>query len=202
MSVTELVDYLNFTIFPDVYPPSGDTYLLLDSIHISSDDEFLEVGCGAGLITLKGAEKARSATSIDISLDAVRNTKENLRRKGLEQKCVVFQSDLLTSFSSSTKFSLIVFNPPYLPDDDMSTNLDHALIGGHTGAEVTQRFILQVVNHLIKGGCVFVVVSTLADSEAIRKTMIDCGLSVETVSEEPQFFEKIQVFKGTLKEGP
>ncbi len=202
MSVKKVADYPNFTIFPDVYPPSGDTYLLLDSIHITSDDEFLEVGCGAGLITLKGAEKARSAISIDISLDAVRNTKENLRRNGLNQKCAVFQSDLLTSFNPSAKFSLIVFNPPYLPDDDMSTNLDHALIGGYTGAEVTKRFILQVVNHLTKGGCVFVVVSTLADSEAIRKTMIDCDLSVETVSEEPLFFEKIQVFKGTLKERP
>ncbi|MHA1943695.1 MAG: methyltransferase [Candidatus Thorarchaeota archaeon] len=73
-----MVDYQNFTVFPDVYPPSGDTYLLLDSIQITSDDDFLEVGCGAGLITLKGAERARSAVSVDVSLDAVRNTKENL----------------------------------------------------------------------------------------------------------------------------
>ncbi|TET07627.1 MAG: methyltransferase domain-containing protein [Candidatus Thorarchaeota archaeon] len=197
MSVRKVVDYQNFIVFPDVYPPSGDTYLLLDSIRITSDDEFLEVGCGAGLITLKGAERARSAISIDVSIDAVRNTKENLRRNGLDQNCAVFQSDLLSSIDSSTKFSLIVFNPPYLPDDDMSTNLDHALIGGHTGAEVTQRFIPQAANHLIKGGRVYVVVSTLADSEAIWKTMSDCSLSVEIVSEEPQFFEKIQVFKGT-----
>lgn len=197
MSVRKVVDYQNFIVFPDVYPPSGDTYLLLDSIRITSDDEFLEVGCGAGLITLKGAERARSAISIDVSIDAVRNTKENLRRNGLDQNCAVFQSDLLSSIDSSTKFSLIVFNPPYLPDDDMSTNLDHALIGGHTGAEVTQRFIPQAANHLIKGGRMYVVVSTLADSEAIWKTMSDCSLSVEIVSEEPQFFEKIQVFKGT-----
>lgn len=197
MSVRKVVDYQNFIVFPDVYPPSGDTYLLLDSIRITSDDEFLEVGCGAGLITLKGAERARSAISIDVSIDAVRNTKENLRRNGLDQNCAVFQSDLLSSIDSSTKFSLIVFNPPYLPVDDMSTNLDHALIGGHTGAEVTQRFIPQAANHLIKGGRVYVVVSTLADSEAIWKTMSDCSLSVEIVSEEPQFFEKIQVFKGT-----
>ncbi len=202
MSVRKVVDYQNFIVFPDVYPPSGDTYLLLDSIRITSDDEFLEVGCGAGLITLKGAERARSAISIDVSIDAVRNTKENLRRNGLDQNCAVFQSDLLSSIDSSTKFSLIVFNPPYLPDDDMTTSLDHALIGGYTGAEVTKRFIPQAANHLIKGGRVYVVVSTLADNEAIWKTMSDCSLSVEIVSEKPQFFEKIQVFKGTLKERP
>jgi HemK-related putative methylase len=197
-----VADRQNFTVFPDVYPPSGDTYLLLDSIHVTSDDDFLEVGCGAGLVTLKGARSAKSVVSVDVSLDAVRNTRENLRRNGLDGKCVVFQTDLLTSFKSFVKFSIVVFNPPYLPEDDMSTGLDHALIGGETGAEVTQRFIPQVVDHLLQGGRVYVVVSTLADRDTIQKIMEDCGLDVEMVSEEPMFFEKIQVLRGTLKERP
>ncbi|MFW9768070.1 MAG: HemK2/MTQ2 family protein methyltransferase [Candidatus Thorarchaeota archaeon] len=195
-------NHQNFTVFPDVYPPSGDTYLLLDSIHVTSDDDFLEVGCGAGLVTLKGAKSARSVVSVDVSLDAVRNTLENLRRNRLDLKCAVFQTDLLTSFKSSLKFSIVVFNPPYLPEDDMSTGLDHALIGGQTGAEVTQRFIPQVTQHLVEGGRVYIVVSTLADRDAIQKTMEECGLYVETVSEEPMFFEKIQVLRGTLKDRP
>ncbi len=192
------MNYRDFTVFSGVYPPSGDTYLLLDSIEVRSNDMFLEVGCGAGLITLKGAREARSAVGVDVSLDAVRNTKENLRRVGLEHKCAVFQSDLLTSLNSLAKFSLIVFNPPYLPADDMSTSLDHALIGGETGAEVTRRFIPQAVEHLVRGGRLFVVVSTLADSDSIRSKVSECGLRVEMVSEEPLFFEKIQVLKGTL----
>jgi HemK-related putative methylase len=195
-----VVDSRNFTVFPDVYPPSGDTYLLLDSIQITHEDDFLEVGCGAGLITLKVAEQARSVVSVDVSLEAVRNTRENLRRNGLDQKCAVFQSDLLAAFGNASKFSLIVFNPPYLPQDDMSTNLDHALIGGQTGAEVTRKFILQSAKRLTKGGRVFVVVSTLSDSESIWKTMVECGFRVEMVSEEPQFFEKLQILKGTLQE--
>ncbi len=192
------MNFRDFTVFSGVYPPSGDTYLLLDSIEVRSNDMFLEVGCGAGLITLKGAREARSAVGVDVSLDAVRNTTENLRRVGLEHKCVVFQSDLLTSLNSLAKFSLIVFNPPYLPADDMSTSLDHALIGGETGAEVTRRFIPQAVEHLVRDGRLFVVVSTLADSDSIRSKMSECGLRVEMVSEEPLFFEKIQVLKGTL----
>ena len=195
-----MVDSRNFTVFPDVYPPSGDTYLLLDSIQITHEDDFLEVGCGAGLITLNVAEQARSVVSVDVSLEAVRNTRENLRRNGLDQKCAVFQSDLLAAFGNASKFSLIVFNPPYLPQDDMSTNLDHALIGGQTGAEVTRKFILQSAKRLTKGGRVFVVVSTLSDSESIWKTMVECGFRVEMVSEEPQFFEKLQILKGTLQE--
>ncbi len=197
-----VVDHQNFKVFPDVYPPSGDSYLLLDSIHVASDDDFLEVGCGAGLVTLKGAKNAQTAVGVDVSLEAVRNTRENLKRNGLDQKCAVFQSDLLTSFNSSAKFTVVVFNPPYLPKDDMSTGLDHALIGGDTGAEVTQRFIPQVADHLKEDGRVYVVVSTLADSKSIWKTMEECGFVVEMVSEEPMFFEKIQVLRGTLKERP
>jgi HemK-related putative methylase len=200
--VKTVVDHQKFTIFPDVYPPSGDSYLLLDSIHVTSEDDFLEVGCGAGLITLKGAKEARTAIGVDVSLDAVRNTKENLKRNGLDKKCAVIQSDLLTSFNSSAKFSIVVFNPPYLPKDDMSTGLDHALIGGHTGVEVTQRFIPQVADHLKAGGRVYVVVSTLADSKVIWKRMEECGFIVEMVSEEPMFFEKIQVLRGTLNDRP
>jgi methylase of polypeptide subunit release factors len=84
----------------------------------------------------------------------------------------------------------------------MSTGLDHALIGGQTGSEVTKRFIPQVVKHLAEGGNVYVVVSTLADRDAIQKTMEGCRLDVEMVSEEPMFFEKIQVLRGMLKERP
>jgi release factor glutamine methyltransferase len=202
MSVRYVTDRQNFTVFPDVYPPSGDTYLLMDSIHVNTEDDFLEVGCGAGLVTLKGAEIAKRVVSVDVSLDAVKNTRENLRRSGLDKKCEVFQTDLLTSFNSSVKFSIAVFNPPYLPEDEMSTGLDHALIGGETGAEVTQRFIPQVVNYLLEGGRVYVVVSTLADRDTIQKMMEDYGFDVEIVSEEQMFFEKIQVLRGTLKERP
>lgn len=197
-----MVSHRDFIVFPDVYPPSGDTYLLLDSIQVTSDDEFLEVGCGAGLVTLKGAELAHRAVAVDVSLEAVRNTNENLRRHGLEKNCAILQSNLLDAFDMKQKFTLIVFNPPYLPADEMSTSLDHALIGGEMGSEVTQRFIPQAVAHLTAGGRVFVVVSTLSDHDSIRKTMVDCGLHVETVSEEPLFFEKIQVLKGTLQESP
>ena len=200
--MNRVVDRQNFTVFPDVYPPSGDTYLLMDSIDVTPDDDFLEVGCGAGLVTLKGAESARSVVSVDISLDAVRNTRENLRRRGLDMKCEVFQTDLLTPFNSSSMFSIVVFNPPYLPEDDMSTGLDYALIGGETGAEVTQRFIPQAVNHLIEGGRLYVVVSTLADRDAIQRTMEEYGLDVEMVSEQQMFFEKIQVLRGTLRDRP
>jgi len=193
-------DRPNITVFPGVYPPSEDTYLLLDSLDIRKDDEFLEVGCGAGLITLTAAKKAHSIVSVDSSFDAVHNTLENLKRNDLHNNYHVIESDLLGALAPSAKFSLIVFNPPYLPQDGEHSDLDHALVGGQTGTELTQRFVRQAVDHLLRGGRIFVVVSNLANIELIRKTMTECGFMVEAVSEESLFFEKIQVLRGILKE--
>ena len=193
-------DWDDITVFPGVYPPSEDTFLLLDALEIRYDDVFLEVGSGAGLITLAAAKKTRNVVSIDSSFEAVRNTMENLRRYGLSSHCHVIESDLLSALASSAKFSMIVFNPPYLPQDNEQTDFDHALIGGLTGTELTQRFIKQSAKHLITGGHVFVVVSSLADIESVQGTMTECGFSVDTVTQESLFFEKIQVLRGTLKE--
>jgi release factor glutamine methyltransferase len=192
------VDRYNLTVFPGVYPPSEDTYLLLDALEIRPDDVFLEIGCGAGLVTLAAAERAHTVVSVDISLDAVRNTVENLKRNDLANNCDIIESDLLSAIALSAQFSLIVFNPPYLPQDDDETDLDQALIGGYTGTEITQRFVRQAVNHLVSGGRIYVVVSNLADIDAIRESMIQYGLEVEPISEESLFFEKIQVLLGIL----
>lgn len=186
------------TIFSGVYPPSEDTYLLFDAIDIKPEDEFLEIGCGAGLITLNAAVKAHSVMGIDSSLEAVRNTLENLRRNDLCNNCNVIESDLLGALAPTVKFSLIVFNPPYLPQDDEHTGLDHALIGGQTGTELTLRFIRQAVGHLTSKGRMFLVVSSLSDIDSIREAMTECGLSVDVVSEKSLFFEKIQVLRGIL----
>jgi len=188
----------NITVFSSVYPPSEDTYLLLDTVEIRPDDAFLEVGCGAGLITLAAAKKTRSVVSVDVSLEAVRNTLENLKRNDLYNTCHVIESDLLSAIAPSVKFSLIIFNPPYLPQDDECTDLDHALIGGQAGTELTQRFVRQAVGHLVSKGRLFVVVSNLADIDSIQQTMNECGLVVDVVSEKSLFFEKIQVLKGTF----
>ena len=188
-----------FDVFDGVYAPAADTYLLLDAISIKPTDIVLDVGCGAGMGTLVAASKAQCVVSVDISLQAVRNTSENLRRNKLEYNTAVLQTDLFTGLSREKKFSLIMFNPPYLPADDMSTDMDHALIGGEEGSELTERFVKEAAHHITKNGQLYVVVSTLADTEAINRAFEDNNFQVEYVNETQLFFEKIQVLKGIFK---
>ncbi|MHA1614209.1 MAG: HemK2/MTQ2 family protein methyltransferase [Candidatus Thorarchaeota archaeon] len=189
----------DFNVDDGVYPPAADTYLLLDTITIKPTDSVLDVGCGAGLATLVAASRALRVVSIDISLLAVRNTSENLRKNGLGHNVAVVQSDLFVGFSKAAKFSMIMFNPPYLPEDDMNTKMDHALVGGKDGSELTQRFVSEAASHLIEEGILYVIVSTLEDIDAIIRTFNENNFQVEQVNETPLFFEKIQVLKGIFK---
>ncbi len=189
----------DFDVFDGVYPPAADTYLLLDTITIKPTDSVLDVGCGAGLATLVAASRALRVVSIDISLLAVRNTSANLRKNGLGHNVAVVQSDLFIGLSNAAKFSMIMFNPPYLPEDDMNTEMDHALVGGKDGSELTERFVNEASSHLIEDGILYVIVSTLEDIDAIIRTFNENNFQVEQVNETPLFFEKIQVLKGIFK---
>jgi release factor glutamine methyltransferase len=186
-------------VFDGVYPPSEDTYLLLDAVNVMSDDLVVEVGCGAGLGAVIAASKARLVLAVDISGEAVKNTRRNLQKNGLEQTAETFQSDLLSAISTENKFSIILFNPPYLPADGNITELDHMHIGGQEGSELTQRLIIEASHHLLDGGRLFLVVSSLANTKAIVKTLESNGFETEYLAKRSLFFERIQILKGTFR---
>ncbi len=182
----------------EVYPPSEDTYLLLDAIEIDPSDSFLEIGCGSGLLSVAASKTAQRVVATDISLEAVRNTQENLIRNSLAYRCSVIQSDLLSAISPDSKFSVITFNPPYLPKDEYTTDMDHALVGGSVGVEMTETFLREVVAYLQDQGSVYVVASSLADIERVEAAMLETGLRVERPAAKKLFFETLQVLRGTL----
>jgi len=188
----------NFVVYDDVYPPSEDTYLLLDSIDYGADDSILEVGCGSGFVTIELCKTVKQMIAVDISLSAVRNTKENIENNELLRSCEVVQSDLLSAIDPKTRFSIILFNPPYLPEDEDETSIDHALIGGKEGIETTVRFVQEAVGHLTKDGVIYLVASSLANVDKIEASLQQQGLSVTVVSKKSRFFERIFVLKGNF----
>ncbi|MHA1768819.1 MAG: HemK2/MTQ2 family protein methyltransferase [Candidatus Thorarchaeota archaeon] len=192
-------DRFEVTIFPDVYPPSEDSYLLLDAIRFTTADSVLDVGCGAGLVSLMAHDRARLVVSIDRSLEAVRNTRTNLDKNGFASSAMVFQADLLTALRPDALFSVIAFNPPYLPEEDNHSDMDHALIGGPEGTETTLRFLEQAVPHLRYDGRIYVVASSLSNMDKVRKRMEDLGLNVDLVAEQKMFFETLVVLQGTCR---
>lgn len=170
----------------DVYPPSEDTYLLLDAAldHVRSDDAVLEVGTGSGVVGEALSEKARRVVATDVNPDAVRAA----RRRGVE----AVRTDLVAALDAS--FDLVVFNPPYLPDDERTPDdaLSDALGGGETGREVAERFLDEVPRVLAPDGRVLLVASSLSGVETFEERE---DYDAERVASDRYFFEEVVVLR-------
>jgi methylase of polypeptide subunit release factors len=98
-----------FKVFPSVCKPLGNEHVIVDYIPVGKN--VLEVGCGSGIITLYAAKKSSHVTAVDISPDAVENTKLNMAAQGVEN-VTVYQSDCFASVSG--EFEVIISNPPWM----------------------------------------------------------------------------------------
>ncbi|MDY6779259.1 MAG: HemK2/MTQ2 family protein methyltransferase, partial [Halobacteria archaeon] len=103
----------------DVYPPSEDTYLLLETCldEVESGETVLEVGTGSGLIGVRLAQEegVSRVVATDVNPHAVRATREKALEKDVASNLDVVRTDLHASVRA--EFDLVVFNPPYLPSD-------------------------------------------------------------------------------------
>ena len=114
-------------IRPTVFHPKfffSSTFLFdfISTLNIESK-QFLEIGCGSGLICLLAHQKKAIVTACDINEIAVDCTKVNFEknfRNGLANVSVL-KSDLFDELPKLT-FDVIVVNPPYFFDDVKTDN--------------------------------------------------------------------------------
>lgn len=175
-----------------IYEPAEDSFLLEEVILnkiptlVKSDSnlKFLEVGVGSG-IQLKAAEsigiKKSNILGCDVNFTAV----ENCKKSGYN--CIV--SNLFEDISGA--FDVIVFNPPYLPEDSKNEDSESQLIttGGALGSEIPNEFLKQAKKHLKENGKIFLLVSSLTQG------MNFSGYKKEIVAEKKLFFEKLIVYE-------
>ncbi|OLS23311.1 MAG: Release factor glutamine methyltransferase [Candidatus Heimdallarchaeota archaeon LC_2] len=150
-----------------VYEPREDSYLIIDNIESFSRDRIqtvLEIGCGSGVISLSYLHKfpQKHYIAVDISYEAVCLTLRNMKKNNLDNLLLIC-SDLTSAFRKGIKFDEIIFNPPYLPEDEfdeyLSINDLNALVGGKIGIEKTIRFIEYVKSYTTK---IITIISSLS----------------------------------------
>lgn len=134
-----------------IYEPREDSYLLEKYVKKLAVGRTLDMGAGSGIQAL-AAKKAASVLASDINAEAVAFVKN----KGIS--AVI--SDLFGSIEG--KFDTIIFNPPYLPEDereDRESSL--CTTGGKKGSEIIERFLRESKKHLAIDGQILIVVSSL-----------------------------------------
>jgi release factor glutamine methyltransferase len=169
-----------------VYPPSEDTFLMLDCIEIRPKERVLEMGCGTGIIAVHCAMAGGIVTAADVNPKAVECARANAKLNGLEIEVV--HSDLFLDVQGV--FDLIVFNPPYVPDE-IRGDIERSWAGGEDGVRVLERFLRGAPGHLSRAGRILVLLSTTMEDAPLQ-----CVLSQfirDRLAAKKLFFEEIWV---------
>ena len=184
----------SFKIFDEVYLPSDDTFLLLEHLNVNKNDMVLDLCTGCGILGIIAAEKAYKVICSDISPIAVECTKENIKNNGLDNKVEVRQGDLFDPIKNSEKFDLILFNPPYLPSEDLDEKKDwlhKAWNGGKNGRDLIDRFLNKFDIFLKTDGRVQMIQTSLSNYPETVKILQKRGFKVKIEAEKNFFYEKI-----------
>lgn len=189
-----LVDIVRYdptlTIFghPEVYPPSEDSILFIESLDVMPGERVLEIGCGSGVVSIHCALNGCIVTAGDINPHAVDLAQKNAEANGASMD--VFLTDVYSNIEGV--FDTILFNLPYLPVEDEGL-LAKAWSGGDDGLGPLPRLLDESDKVLAHDGRIVVVTSSLMDREATEDAMADW--TVRSLGELPLFFEKLNVLE-------
>ena len=189
----------------EVYEPSEDTFLLLDSIDIKEDERFFEIGTGTGIISLYLAKKGFDGICCDINPVAVELAKKNYltNQSKLLGSLDIRPGDMFSVLNLDEKFDVIIFNPPYLPTKPGeyvggSGWFDKAVSGGADGLLVTTVFLEGVSSFLKEKGKAYFVFSSLSNKEKLYNIFDGTNLNYEIVAENRFDDEELFVYAASL----
>jgi release factor glutamine methyltransferase len=183
-----------FEVFPQVYPPSDDSFLLAEHLSVGKGERVLDMGTGCGIQGIVASKQGGEVLACDISERAVECASYNARLNRGDMKVV--RSDLFENIEGN--FDLIAFNPPYLisepsePEDELKKAWD----GGRDGREVMDRFISEVGDYLDEGGRVILLQSSINGLEKTVSTFRNLGFDTRVVAEKNFFFERLYLLEG------
>ena len=173
---------------PDVYPPSDDSILFIQSLDVKEGEKVLEIGCGSGVVSIHCAKNGCKVTCGDINPKAVALARRNAEANGVQME--VFETDVYSNIDG--RFDTILFNLPYLPVDEDGL-LARSWSGGPDGLGPLPDLLKGTPDHLTEDGRVVVVISSLMDTDALWD-LLD-NYSVRTIGELKLFFEKLAVLE-------
>jgi release factor glutamine methyltransferase len=181
-----------FEVDEHVYEPAEDTFLVAEKLN-TKKDVVLEIGTGCGILAILAAKNAKKVVAVDINPYAIDCAKRNAKNNGVHNRIEFRQGNLFEPIKDGEKFSLIIFNSPYLPSepDEEKSWIGKAWAGGKTGRQIINPFIVTAPRYLIANGRILLVQSSLSDVDKTIKMFSELKLPANVVSELKFPFESI-----------
>ncbi|MCZ2807821.1 MAG: class I SAM-dependent methyltransferase [Candidatus Bathyarchaeota archaeon] len=185
-------DYV-FMVDEHVYEPAEDSFLLAEKMTVTEDDAVLDMGTGCGILAVLAAEKAKNVVAIDINPYAIDCAVKNAEMNGVKEKIEFRHGDLFQPIKPNERFSLILFNSPYLPSepDEERSWIGKAWAGGSNGRKVIDHFVMDAPNFLAAGGRIQLVQSSLSDVNRTIQMFSERSLRAMVVAQVKVAFESI-----------
>ncbi|ORX57768.1 S-adenosyl-L-methionine-dependent methyltransferase [Piromyces finnis] len=210
MLPTPDLSHLTSQDYRNVYEPSEDTFLLLDSLE--EDQEYikqlkpkicLEIGSGSGcVITFLGQIVGKNSVYIttDINPEAAKITQKTGKQNNI--KIDAINTDLVNGILPRLENSIdiICFNPPYVITE--SSDINSSLIaaswaGGIKGREVTDRVLPYIPKLLAPGGSFYLLLIQDNKPQEIVEIMESYNLKYQLIKKRKAGIEQQFVLKFT-----
>ncbi|MBI2047159.1 methyltransferase, partial [Candidatus Pacearchaeota archaeon] len=180
-----------------VYEPAEDSLLLAKHVKTTAGEilkenpaaRVLDMGTGSGMqaaVCIDAGMKKEDILCVDIDKGAVKLAK----KKGFN----AVLSNLFSGINKKNKFDLIIFNPPYLPEDKTGHDRGRDTTGGRKGDETILRFLNLAKSYLNKNGKIMIALSSFTPRERISKEIKSQKLKMKVLETQNLFFEKLEVW--------
>ena len=180
-----------------IYQPAEDSYLLSEAIKKILEDKnknikILDMGSGTGIQAKICRDLGfENILAVDINPEAV----GHIKKQGLN----AILSDLFSNINSNKdKFDIILFNPPYLPEDKREPE-DSKLntTAGKKGYEIIIRFLKDAKIFLNENGRVLLLFSSLSQPDVILKKAKELDYKYKQLNNLRLDFEELFVYEFT-----
>lgn len=167
-----------------IYEPDEDSHLIEKHIrHYAKNKKVLDMGTGSGILAREALKYTKDVAASDINEECLKDIK-NAR---------TIRSDLFENINE--KYDLIIFNPPYLPNDEREDG-ESALstTGGKEGYEILKSFIKSLRNHLRRNGKVLIVFSSLTNKKKIDSILRENKFKFKVLEEKKIPYETLYCY--------
>ncbi|MHC1636830.1 MAG: HemK2/MTQ2 family protein methyltransferase [Candidatus Nezhaarchaeales archaeon] len=178
-------------VWNGVYPPSDDTFLILDNVKLNGKELVLDVGTGTGILAIKYALEGCHVIGLDINKKAIYNALFNAKINNVLDRVELICSDAASSLRSYCDFDVILMNPPYLPSTGHPDIDEPSWNGGPNGISLTLRIIRDIDRLLAKDGRLYFIASSLSKYGTLISKLTSIGFEVSIIAKKKFWFEEL-----------